>query len=93
MVQSRMDITRIIKNSGQIDVLKNVFLKDYQIKLIPHLTHDDSEESEKAKDLTNEEALDILMSKKVEGANPVDLFILQHIDQKFYAKYNKNPAT
>jgi hypothetical protein len=69
-IQSSVDIRSIIKNSGQLNVIKNVFLKDYQIKLIPHINKDHTEESEKAKDLTNQEAIDILLRKVREGDMP-----------------------
>lgn len=92
LIQSRVDIRSIIKNSGNLDVIKNVFLKDYQIKLIPHLNRDDTEESEKAKDLTNQEAIDILTRRNQstdipEAQKTVDHFIMQHLDEDFYNQH------
>jgi hypothetical protein len=98
MIQSRVDIRAIIKNSGQMDVIKNVFLKDYQIKLIPHLNHDETEESEKAKDMTNQEAIDTLIRRHQSGNIPeaektIDKFIMQHLDLKFYNKHKPSDVT
>ena len=88
-----MDIREMIKNGGNLSVLSNVFLKDYQIKLIPHLDTDEKDENEKAALLTDEEALDILYKGQNSGRNQneyqkaVDAYLMRHIDEDFLEKF------
>lgn len=74
-----------------MNVISNVLLRDYQIKLIPHINSDNRDEAEKALDLTNEEALDILKRNQVDGTEyqrRIDNYIMHHMDEKFYNKYH-----
>ena len=85
-----MDIREMIKNGGNLSVLSNVFLKDYQIKLIPHLDTDDKDENEKAALLSDQEALDILYKGKRDGneyQKAVDAYLIRHIDDDFLHKF------
>lgn len=80
----------MIQNGANMSVLTNVFLRDYQIKLIPHIKHKDGTESERAIELTNEEALDMLKRSQnygTEHQKNIDNYILGKIDKKFVSKY------
>ena len=85
-----MDIREMIKNGGNLSVLSNVFLKDYQIKLIPHLDTDDKDENEKAALLTDEQALDTLYKghqTSNEYQKAVDAYLIRHIDEDFLERF------
>lgn len=73
-----------------MNVIANVLLKDYQIKLIPHINTDERDEVEKAMDLTNEEALDLLKRNQLDGTDyqkKIDSYIMLRVDRKFLEKY------
>lgn len=94
-VHNIIDIKTMIKNGGNLNVLQNVMLKDYQIKLIPHIQKKEKiDENEKALKLTNQEALDTLkrlkeVSDKVVPGKPVNPILQKKMENLGISEYSK----
>lgn len=85
-MQERLDIRRVISNTGNLNVMANIFLDDYQMKLIPFLNKGSEDKDVKAKNIGNKEAL--YKAREEIGKNDyqkaVDSYILKHLDKGFW---------
>lgn len=89
-MQERLDIRRVISNTGNLNVMANIFLDDYQMKLIPFLNKGSEDKDVKAKNIGNKEAL--YKAREEIGKNDyqkaVDSYILKHLDKGFLDHYD-----
>lgn len=62
IIAERMDIGNIVTNSGNINVLSNVLMEPYQMKIISHFKRNDDDETILAAKLPIDEAMRILQT-------------------------------
>lgn len=62
IIAERMDIGNIVTNSGNINVLSNVLMEPYQMKIISHFKRNDDDETILAAKLPIDEAMKILQT-------------------------------
>lgn len=89
-MQERLDIRKVISNAGNLNVMANTFLEDYQMKLIPYLNKDSEEKDFNKRIIGNKEAL--MKAKETQGKNPqqleMDQYIVKHLDEGFKEHYD-----
>lgn len=89
-MQERLDIRRVISNSGNLNVMANIFLEGYQLKLIPYLNNKSEDKDVKFGNISNKEALNKAQDNmgKSEYQKAVDEYILKHLDKDFMQHYD-----
>lgn len=90
-IHQRMDIRNIIINSGNINVLSNVLLEPYQMKLISYLKKEEDENTQDVKRLSVQKAVKLLQENikndhKNEIHQKIDEFLIKHLDDEFKEK-------
>lgn len=86
IIAERMDIGNIVTNSGNINVLSNVLMEPYQMKIISHFKRNDDDETILAAKLPIDEAMRILQTNLREKNGDeiqqrVDQFLLNLIKE------------
>ena len=86
LLEERLDYKKLIRSTGQMDVLSNTIFEDYQAALLPHLKVKSDEITERVKKMTHKQAYDQLYNEtlqKTELQRRIDAFIRNNLDEKF----------